>query len=55
MTFPDEGERWPVKMLVPFNALDLKRRFRDWALTLMSRVTGDSVLDWNGENGERER
>ena len=38
-TFPDEGERWPVKMLVPFDAVALKRKFQDWALTLMSRVT----------------
>jgi hypothetical protein len=40
MMFPNEGERWPIKMLVPFNALELKQKFRDWALTLMSRVTG---------------
>jgi len=38
-TFPDEEERWPVKMLIPFNAPDLKRKFQDWALTLMSRIT----------------
>ena len=43
VTFPDEEERWPVKMLIPFNALDLKQKFREWALTLMSRVTGDSA------------
>jgi hypothetical protein len=38
-TFPDEEERWPVKMLIPFNAPELKRKFQDWALTLMSRIT----------------
>lgn len=42
-SFPDEGERWPVKMLVPFNAIDLKQKFQDWALALMSRITGDSA------------
>ena len=39
VTFPDEEERWPVKMVVPFNALDLKQKFQDWVLTLMSRIT----------------
>ncbi len=39
VAFPDEEERWPVKMLVPFDALDLKQKFQDWALTLMARIT----------------
>ncbi len=42
-TFPDEVERWPVEMLVPFDALALKRKFQDWALALMSRVTQDEA------------
>jgi hypothetical protein len=37
--FPDEPERWPVKMLLPFDPLDLKRTFHSLALELMSRVT----------------
>jgi hypothetical protein len=37
--FPDEPERWPVKMLLPFDPLDLKRTFHSLAMELMSRVT----------------
>jgi hypothetical protein len=37
--FPDEPERWPVKMLLPFDPLALKRTFHSLALELMSRVT----------------
>ncbi len=36
--FPDELERWPVKMLTPFKPLELKRTFLDWALRLLDRV-----------------
>jgi hypothetical protein len=38
--FPDEAERWPVKMLKPFDAVVLKRQFQEMALSLMSQVTG---------------
>jgi len=37
--FPDELDRWPVKMLEPFQPQELKRRFRDLALDLMERLT----------------
>jgi hypothetical protein len=37
--FPDEPERWPVRMLLPFDPLALKRTFHSLALELMSRVT----------------
>ncbi len=39
-TFPDEVERWPVKMLARFDPADLKRGFQGWALELMSRLAG---------------
>ncbi|MCR4406294.1 MAG: nucleotidyl transferase AbiEii/AbiGii toxin family protein [Anaerolineae bacterium] len=42
-TFPDELERWPVKMLIPFEPVALKREFQDWALALMSRIMGDEA------------
>jgi hypothetical protein len=35
--FPDEIERWPVKMLKPFEPPVLKATFLDWAMTLMDR------------------
>lgn len=37
--FPDEPERWPVKMLLPFDPLEIKRTFHELALDLMSEVT----------------
>ncbi len=37
--FPDVLEQWPVKMLVSFDPVHLKRIFREMALDLMSRVT----------------
>lgn len=40
--FPDEANRWPVKMLVPFDPLEIKRQFHDLALNLMSRLTNTS-------------
>jgi hypothetical protein len=39
--FPDEAERWPVKMLKPFDATAIKRQFQELALWLMSKVTGE--------------
>jgi len=33
--FPDEIERWPVKMLKPFEPPVLKKTFLDWAMKLM--------------------
>ncbi len=37
-SFPDEIERWPVKMLQPFEPRELKRTFLDWAVRLMGRT-----------------
>lgn len=36
--FPDEPERWPVMMQVPFSPVELKRTFLDIAGTLMQRI-----------------
>jgi len=36
--FPDEIERWPVKMLQPFEPRSLKQRFLDWAVKLMDKT-----------------
>ena len=36
--FPDELERWPVKMLQPFEPRVLKRTFLDWAIKLMDKT-----------------
>jgi hypothetical protein len=37
--FPDELERWPVKMLQSFEPRVLKRTLLDWAMELMDRTT----------------
>ena len=37
-TFPDELDRWPVKMLRPFDPADLKSRFSRWARSLMEHL-----------------
>ena len=37
--FPDEVERWPVKMLIPFDPLRLKDEFHSLALALMSMIS----------------
>lgn len=36
--FPDEIERWPVKMLQPFEPRELKQTFLDWAVQLMDKA-----------------
>lgn len=36
--FPDELDRWPVKMLKPFDPRALKRTFLDWAMRLMDKA-----------------
>lgn len=38
--FPDEPDRWPVKMLIPFDPVEIKRIFQNLALELMSKITG---------------
>jgi hypothetical protein len=35
INFPDEVERWPVKMLVPFDPVQLKTNFQHLAIELM--------------------
>ena len=35
-TFPDEIERWPVKMLVPCNPMELKRTFHNLAVEILA-------------------
>jgi hypothetical protein len=39
--FPDELERWPVRMLQPLNPHELKVQFEELALQLLARVTSD--------------
>jgi hypothetical protein len=36
--FPDEIERWPVKMIQLFEPRKLKRTFLDWAVKLMNKT-----------------
>jgi len=38
--FPDEIERWPVKMLVDCNAAELKRAFQSLAMRIMADLAG---------------
>ena len=40
--FPDEVERWPVNMLIPFDPLRLKDEFHRLALALMSRISSQT-------------
>ncbi|MGA9348939.1 MAG: nucleotidyl transferase AbiEii/AbiGii toxin family protein [Anaerolineae bacterium] len=40
--FPDEPERWPVKMLMDFHPPELKQTFQQLAMDLMSRLTARS-------------
>jgi hypothetical protein len=42
--FPDELERWPVKMLVELLPTHLKEVFLDWALDLMSAITAEGQV-----------
>jgi hypothetical protein len=36
--FPDEIERWPVRMLKPFDPPVLKKAFLDWAMQIMGNL-----------------
>jgi hypothetical protein len=38
-SFPDEPERWPVKMLKPFEPVEIKKNFQGLALELMGKAT----------------
>jgi hypothetical protein len=37
--FPDELERWPVKMLVEFDPIEVKRIFQSLAMQIMANQT----------------
>lgn len=37
--FPDELDRWPVKMLQPFEPRKLKQTFLEWGMKLMEKAT----------------
>lgn len=37
--FPDEIERWPVKMLQPIDPRAIKKTFLEWAIKLMDKTT----------------
>ena len=41
-SFPDEPERWPVKVLLPWDPRRLKQTFRDIALRMMDEIQGPS-------------
>lgn len=40
--FPDEIERWPVKMLMDFDPLALKQSFQTLAMQIMTQQTGNN-------------
>ncbi len=40
--FPDELERWPVRMVAGLDPRDLKQAFHAWAMQLMAPLTGQS-------------
>lgn len=39
--FPDQVERWPVKMLVDLDPVELKRFFREMAVRIMSQIRAE--------------
>jgi hypothetical protein len=41
-SFPDEIERWPIKMLVGCNPVELKRSFQSLAMRIMADHTGET-------------
>jgi hypothetical protein len=40
--FPDEAERWPVRMLIPFEPVKLKKYFKELATRVLSDFERDS-------------
>ncbi len=38
--FPDQGDAWPVKMVLPFDPAAVKETFLQLSLQLMSQITG---------------
>jgi hypothetical protein len=47
--FPDDLERWPVKMLVTLDPLAVKRTFQALSLALMSQIADKEDLQPSGE------
>ena len=39
-SFPDELEKWPVKMLIPFDPKLLKKQFKEIAIKILDRIAG---------------
>ena len=39
-SFPDELEKWPVKMLIPFDPKLLKKQFKEFALKILDKIAG---------------
>ncbi len=40
-SFPDELEKWPVKMLIPFDPKALKKQFKEFALEILDKIAGE--------------
>jgi hypothetical protein len=41
--FPDEPERWPVKMLIDWYPEKIKKKFQSWAIHLMNDLESKSI------------
>ena len=39
-SFPDELEKWPVKMLIPFDPNLLKKQFKEFAIKILDKIAG---------------
>jgi hypothetical protein len=48
--FPDELERWPIRMLRPLEPRKLKAQFRELALQLMARATSNKPHAQSGND-----
>jgi hypothetical protein len=48
--FPDELERWPVRMLQPLQPRELKAQFRELALQMMARAASSKPEAQSGNN-----
>ena len=40
-SFPDKLEKWPVKMLIPFDPKALKKQFKEFALEILDKIAGE--------------
>lgn len=52
---PDDPERWPVRMVRPFEPKRLKDRFRSLALDLLERFTGRDPMEGSGPQENRSQ